>query len=1010
MKPIKLKLEAFGPFKDVVEIDFTQFQQGLFLVSGDTGSGKTSLFDAITYALYNDASGSVREVNMLRSNFADIDQQTYVEFTFSIQGQQYMVKRTPAQMRKRLRGEGYTLAPATALLIDPNGIEEEKLQRVDEMILELMGIDVQQFKQIVMLAQGEFLKLLNASSSERSDIFKKIFDTSKYRDIAEVLKSEYRTEEAKLKAIQTKSKAILESQGFDSIEAMVTQLEKNEEILKQMEPGLAEQSKALEELNELITQEKTLQENRSKLNASKRELQILEEQKEHQTLEKNAIETLNQVIQRGELLYTNLNDSRKEAKTIETKIKESETAIINGQERLQNHKLKFTEMQPVVATFDQQKEDISKLKDSIAQYDAYNLLLKSLKSKEDLVKITQKELDTSTSKHKQLELDLNTLLQLEKDNILKLESNNKLEIQIATLERTIEQEAAQIDIHSKLVDKQSDINEVTEVFEKQKIEFNTSNQEYQTEDTKYLNNIAGILAETLVDGKACPVCGSMDHKHKAHKEAGVLSESELKALHKSVNEKRIKLEQNAQNLAALNAALKQYQDALPKDYNHEEICENHLKNEAILQTQRTLLQNESKQYRLNLDKLSNKTSVQKNLASTVETMNALNLKLATTKSELDHLIKEAQVLKEKLLYDNKVDAQKVIDDKECLLNNQTNEYEKLTELIAQEKTLLETSNSNLKIYQEQLSKQKEVIHNAKGALNEFMLKYKLQTDDELKQLIDQSSQYDERKRISDAYFESLKTVKQTLITLEESLKNYVPVNIDELITKRDEKQTIYNALNQEFSDINHQTTSIKATIEGQEQLMKNLEVQEQKTARIRELSQLTNGELNEKQKISLELYVQSAYFEHIIEASNLRFTQMTNQRYEFFRAQEASNMRSKSGLDLEVLDYHNGLKRSVKTLSGGESFMASLSLALGLSDVIKMFAGGVQVEALFIDEGFGTLDAASLEQAIKILSRLEESQQLVGIISHVEALKASIQQQVMIKKTAQGSSVEIQLI
>lgn len=137
---------------------------------------------------------------------------------------------------------------------------------------------------------------------------------------------------------------------------------------------------------------------------------------------------------------------------------------------------------------------------------------------------------------------------------------------------------------------------------------------------------------------------------------------------------------------------------------------------------------------------------------------------------------------------------------------------------------------------------------------------------------------------------------------------------------------------------------------------------------------------------------------------------MTNQRYEFFRAQEASNMRSKSGLDLEVLDYHNGLKRSVKTLSGGESFMASLSLALGLSDVIKMFAGGVQVEALFIDEGFGTLDAASLEQAIKILSRLEESQQLVGIISHVEALKASIQQQVMIKKTAQGSSVEIQLI
>ena len=391
-------------------------------------------------------------------------------------------------------------------------------------------------------------------------------------------------------------------------------------------------------------------------------------------------------------------------------------------------------------------------------------------------------------------------------------------------------------------------------------------------------------------------------------------------------------------------------------------------------------------------------------------LKAVELEQATLKQEIVHLKERLNAFNETLKHPTRDAAKQELDLAVRAIEKERQDLALLQKEYDDAKHYLTQLESSLNAFKQQEEKDILTLNDSKLKWEAFLESLELANVTDYNSMMLEEHSYNQQKANNDQFFTTLEHTKQKIALLSESLKDYEAIDLSATITQRDETKALSDSLQTKFNQTSNEIQQIENIRQKHDNLIKTIAEKEESTAYYKELSQLTNGELPDRQKISLELYVQSAYFEHIIAASNARFSVMTNQRFEFFRAETALNNRAKSGLDLEVLDNHNGIRRSVKSLSGGESFMASLSLALGLSDVIKMFSGGVKVEALFIDEGFGTLDAQSLESAIKILSRLQESEQLVGIISHVEALKNSIEQQIIVNKTPQGSQIKMKLI
>ncbi len=918
MRPIRLTVSAFGPYAGKVTLDMDKLgTKGLYLITGDTGAGKTTIFDAIVYALYGSASGQNREPSMLRSQYAAPDMPTEVELVFSYLGKTYKIKRNPEYERRKTRGTGTTKQKAEAELTLPDKVIT-KPKEVDAAIREILGIDREQFMQIAMIAQGDFLKLLYAPTEERQKIFRKIFKTENFRILQDKLKSEAGERSARCEALRVRI-----SQAVDGIQCETTS------------PKAAEVSKAREallpydEITALLGE--LIEEDLLAAKTAEAELSELE----------NALAAVNRrlgMAEAYEKTKAELVGCRAQIERGEAELKLTQAELVAAREK-----------QSVIDTL---SAEILHIRSELPHYEA-------LDRKKDELKLTQASLE---NRRRCLEAVQKEYAVLSEELTKQKEERVSLESAGENKEKLLAEKARTEEKKQRLTEWQVSMTALTDLakdVEKKQTEYlqaslvsKMATEEYNADHEAFLNEQAGILAQTLTEGIPCRVCGSVVHPSPAKLSAHAPSEAQLKAS----KEKAERASKKTSELSAACAAAIAMRDG--KKNETERMAATLFDTDSI-ETAKEMLP----------------------LA-----MTEVKKRLLTLAAEIK--AEEGRIKRKKALEQAIQNGERDLVTMEKGISVDSNELASLTERI--------------KHLREQTETLAEGLQWATSGEAEEMLKRK----ENEKKLLGDAIVNAESKHTQAR--EALLVLRTKAEQAEASLSEYAETDPQAV---REQK----NALLGERTSKSTKRSAIQIRLAANEKILQSirsvlhtLKTEETQYTMIRALSATANGSVSGRSKVMLETYIQTTYFDRILSRANTRLMVMSSGQYELRRRKDAENMRSQSGLDLDVIDHYNGTVRSVKTLSGGESFKASLSLALGLSDEIRSSAGGVRTDTLFIDEGFGSLDEESLSQAMRALASLAESDRLVGIISHVSELKAKIDKQIVVKKEKSGGSrVEI---
>ncbi|MCO8194769.1 AAA family ATPase [Anaerofustis sp. NSJ-163] len=908
MRPTKLIMSAFGPYSNKVEIDFDKLgENGLYLITGDTGAGKTTIFDAITYALYGRASGENRDASMFRSKYALESTPTSVALSFTYSGKDYYIKRNPEYVRPKSRGDGFTTQKASAELYLPNGKTIDKPKEVNDAVIDILGVDYHQFTQIVMIAQGDFLKLLNSSTDERKQIFQKLFKTQKYNLLQEKIKEDFLEINKKYNSLKSTIMQYIDGIKCEEDENLYLTIEK---IKNDEAPFIDVIPLIKDNINNSEEEEKKCQSELDKIDGE--------------------IEEITKILTKAKTLM----DAKKS-------IKKSEQDLLKKEEEKNKLSLKVEEAKK---EYDKRDDILNEITQIEIKLDDYDELEKNINEEENI----RNRIDDNDK--------LFNKKSLSKD---KLEEDIKnIEEEIRSIDEIIKNKSKYIEKKSKLEEEKKDIDTIIndkENFDKTKETYENLLKDYKIKSEKaralkekydkgnraYLDEQAGILAKNLIENEPCPVCGSTSHPNPAKQEFNAPTKEELEKL-KSEFEKAQEEERKASEKAGeVKGSLKEIEERLNK-------LSNDILNGKSLEEKKDDVDNLLNEV---LDKISD--------------------------------IEDKETTKEKLnqsLQKNKDNLTKLKDEIQNIINS------KLTD---------ETMLKNIS----------QRIDNLKGNLKYENKNHALKTKKSLEQT--KKSIEENYKETNEAFEDckrSIDEIKIKIDTNKEIIKNSEDVDI----TKEEEKQTY---LKTEKQNLQNKQKNINLTkeinssyLEKIQSKLKEQEKVEEKYKWLNALSSTANGTLTGKEKIMLETYIQMAYFDRIINRANIRLISMTSGQYELIRKTSADNKRKQSGLELDVIDHYNGSKRDVKSLSGGESFKASLCLALGLCDEIQSSAGGIKLDTMFVDEGFGSLDEESLSQAIRTLSSLCEGNRLVGIISHVSELREKIDKQIIVKKEKTGGS------
>lgn len=915
MKPKKLVISAFGPYAGEETIDFDLLgSRGLYLISGDTGAGKTTIFDAITFALYGQASGQVRDGSMFRSKYSSKEKKTYVEFEFYYQEKVYKVIRNPEYERPKQRGNGKTVEKAAATLIYPDERKPvTKVKEVTRAIIDLIGLNYQQFTQIALIAQGDFQKLLFAGTQERNEIFRQIFHTDIYQKVQLMIREE---QKVCAKEYEKLSRSML--QYLNGIHASETS-EVGKRWIEQKEMGLeGHVEDGMEILKYLIEEEEEIfqsmqkekekiSKNIQKMSEQKGQLELREKRKEE--LEKKREEETS-YTKEEETSRNKRDQARKEAE----RISNLENEIYQIEQILEKHR-----------KYEEREKEVQKLKK------AFEKLEEQEKKREEEQTRIERELETMEIALKELEM------------------LGKQEEQIKNKKEKIEQRQEKIKEYER---KEKQLQEADEEYKKavrkyQKLSEKRKKQEAKYEEMRscFLNTQAGILAEELEEGKPCPVCGSLHHPKIASYDGASIRKEDLEKEAKKVSDCKEKEQESS-----LMAGKK---DSIRKE-----------RKQGILEFIMPILGEKD----LELEEISQKISEEKE----------------NVEAELNEILKEESAYKKRVL--EKENLKKMEEQKK----EEQKQYEKTREEQLLKKTEYKTK---LQHEREELERQKEQI---KGGKKEELEKQREET-------IKRRDLLQKEKKEAEEFYESIYakwiTMQSAIAILEKQLEESKDISEDvsreELKNLKEKELEIERKIQKVYADIRENKNIYAQVKEG----LHSLKKVEHRYVWMKNLSDTMNGNLRDQtEKIELETYVQMAYFDRILRRANIRLLTMTGGQYELKRQRQALNRKGKAGLELNVIDHYNGTERSVKTLSGGETFQASLALALGLSEEVQAYAGGIQLDAMFIDEGFGSLDEESLDQAMRSLQSLSEGNRLIGIISHVSDLKERIEKKIIVTK------------
>jgi exonuclease SbcC len=1044
MKPIKLVMSAFCSYADRIELDMTAFKgRGLFLITGDTGSGKTTIFDAIAFALFGEASGSTRGVETLRSDFAKPDTETYVEFTFLHRDKQYTVTRNPRYERLKRSGQGLTTESANATLELPSGDIITGLNNVTAKIESTLGINYRQFKQIAMIAQGEFLQLLLANTKERGEIFRRVFNTDLYQIAQSLLKERERETKKRCDGIE---QSILQYiSGISTSESEIGQ--KLTDRISKASIHTAED--ILVGLRELIS------EDTSSRNDLKRKSDELEQKLAGQIARITEGQYINQFFQdlrvaeqREKALAANREKHSKEKEELEMAEKALytilplETAYRREKKTKEGLEENIAKLVQVIEVQDKELQLTSKnykaemdkepLREKLtSSIDGLRKLLPVYGKAEDL----EKDIKALSVRYKRLSDELEKL-KLKKKGLIEnrealaaeLEQLGDIEIRLSNCQQEIKQLETVLD---QLVELQNQLakykalkaesNRLQKLFKKTQDEHTAINMDYLDKETAFFREQAGIMAGTLEEGKPCPVCGSTTHPNKAVPTADAPSEEELKSLKEKVDISREDMERASNQSATRLTEEKLAKEQLLKAAEvHFPKLEEDLQEEALKSLIESALdQNNEKKKELDdrylklKEQLARKSEATKQLKLLEESLkdceelmdkqeeerNNINAAVASMEGEL-------RTLKSSLEYESHQQAEMTIKEWESQLDKLKTTFNKAEQAYHKAKNELDSNRTLLKDYQERLSETEKAKNDAWKAYTEGIIKCGFRDDVDYHEALKTESEIRALKKSIDEYTREVLAVEQDLKRFREETKGKEEQDLEGLKAIQKELEEAKSQVGKSIQVLVTRLETNKSILTALEKAITKAISYQKEYLLLGKLSRTANGELAGKQKLAFEQYVQASYFNRILIESNKRLRVMTNNRYELLRREDATDLRSK-GLEIDVLDHYTGRVRSVKSLSGGESFKASLSLALGLSDVIQSYAGGVEIDTLFIDEGFGALDTVSLEQAIQTLVGLTEGNRLVGIISHVSELKERIDRQIVIKKTPRGSTLSI---
>ncbi len=917
MRPIKLVMSAFGPYASKTTLDMDSLgENGLYLITGDTGAGKTTIFDAITFALYGEASSDKRDPSMLRSKYADPSTPTEVELTFLYDGKEYYIKRNPSYIRPKSRGEGTTSEGAKAELHLPNGEVIAQNKEVDNKIKEIIGIDRNQFIQIAMIAQGDFLRLLLASSKEREGIYQTLFKTERYASLQNRLKDECSTLSKEYDSLRASIKQYINGIMCDEDNVLSLRVRGAKE-------GECTVDETLEILSELVECDKE------------------KEEKLGEEYEKN-IKTLDEITS----TLTKWETWNRAKKSLEESKQSLDEAVTS-----------LTELKNVLRSEEENKPVIDGIGKQIAVIDAEIPEYKELddkKTRREKLKRNMEKwslgIETQKKSYESLKKEVESLLVERKS----LETADKEKAEAEAEKQKEETRRKKIETVSRELKALEDVEKQLRIDQDSYLslynEAKRKDEEYQNLFKLYLDEQAGIIAETLSEGNPCPVCGSKVHPIKATKSENAPTKSEL-----DESKKAYETAQNSAQTASQRASK--------------------TKGEA-----------EGKKATV-VDMLSDvfvSASIEdaKNLIS-----NALS-EIDKAMEKLDCVISEC---------DRKIKRRCEIDDD---VPEKEEKLSRLDSSIRASETELTESIASLKSLDERID----------------ILTSKLKYENETKAQEAKTALEKEQKKLKDAYQKAVDDVSNQNVKIagfeaaikeaEKTIADFIEIDVESVKANQAELQTRQRKITDLRKTFTARISANQTAEAGIRTKSEAVGKVESRLSWVKSLSDTANGiSLGKgKDKVKLETYIQMTYFERVIARANTRLMIMSGGQYELKRRVKSLDGRIQSGLDLDVIDHYNGTERSIGTLSGGESFKASLSLALGLSDEIQSSAGGVKLDTMFVDEGFGSLDEESLQQSIKALMGLAESNRLVGIISHVRELKERIDKQIVVTKANSGGS------
>lgn len=1021
MKPIQLKLQGFGPYKEETIIDFTRFMKdGLFLITGPTGAGKTTLFDAMTFALYGDSSGSVRSNRNFRSDLVDDQTPTYVELIFELQGKLYRLRRTPAykisSRKTPLLHEVELWGPHQDVIV---GVKD-----VEQAIKSLLGLDVHQFKQVVMIAQGEFTRLLFADSAEKSKIFRSIFSTHIYSTLESLLYDRFKSTKNSLEQEQTSLISTFDSiksnhPSLDSFSPVILEnMDSLLEVIQSSLDGLHEEIKLKRsELIQLETQSKELNiklVHAKEVNLNHQRLSEENQKLNDLLLQQPLIEQDKVVLKRAEEaalieptridVVRNLKDIddqkvkidfiQNEVKSFQkdlTLLKETQNTLLEDQPRIEGLKKRKEALESSVHLFKELKNIKDALKTQQAQLS---------QDQAQLQKLTQQKQEAQIQ-HDDLDKELSELIQCEKEEVT-------LSSQIDQLQRSLKDHDEKLSHCIDCEDAIRKLSPMKDELTQLQDEFTTKKSLLDTLTQAFLQDRAYHLAQELKDNEPCPVCGSTHHPQIAQPIHGSVSQEQIKTLQEQLETLNQTIQLKTQNQHALEFKIEHLSILLK--ISSSQVSDTQKAITHLKQTDSSKLHTAQDQLKQIKTKLSQYTSKQTQYKTLKERINELQLSIESTSLESSHSEKQIAGLESELKF-KEASLPKDVD----ALTFQ-NELTSLTQTISLYETKMKETLDHLQEIQTKLSLKQGALTSTQEQLKALESKHEV-LNSQLNQLIKEydfsSIEAQQTAYLSLPLQQALASKIQSFTLNLNQTRHYVNelmklcalnpmIEIEPLQKEIDEIVQTVNLQNQIVGEMNQKIRSIMA---AQSKLMNQKERVAFTTQLLNDLNtlyQITKG--NNPQKQSLETYVLAYYFRRILELSNLRLSRLSDGRY-IFVLKDEPNSRRLSGLDLDIYDYETGKPRDVRSLSGGESFKAALSLALGCSDLMQNLAGSHQINTLFIDEGFGSLDAQSLDAAINVLLEIKHDDKLIGIISHVSELKERVESQLVIVKKDKGSEI-----